>query len=467
MDPQMPPITPFPAGRLQASATEELLTREFDNDPAPVYERLRGKYGSVAPILLMGVPVWMALGYDEVLSVLRNHNGLWSKRINDWRAYVHGEIPADWPLLTVHLNPGVPFHEGRSHAELREAWAAGLKPFQDRTQPQARRLENEIRGHADELLALLAEGGPTGFADLAAQYARPLTLVACNRLIGIDATTDEALIDTWRVVDAGPDAAGAMSRLTTAIGQVVETRVGNPGDDVPSAMLAAAPGLGTDKVAMEVVNLISTLGDFTSLLICNTIVEVVTGDAGVRASLAGGMLHETVNRAAMAKPPNTNLTLRFATTGTRLGGVAIAPGDPVMPSVAAAHADPGFAGALDPHSVHSSRAHLAWGAGPHRCPGDELATTITTIAVERLFERMAELELGLPADHLPWRSSALMRGLSSLPVRYRLRQQPAAAAEQAAPRTGADRPAETAAGPGPRTQSALARLVRTLLRQRS
>ncbi|MFB4315045.1 cytochrome [Actinomadura sp. 21ATH] len=466
MDPQMPSASPFPAGRLDAVATDELLTREFDNDPAPVYERLRGKYGSVAPILLMGVPVWMALGYDEVLSVLRNHNGLWSKRMSDWRAYVHGEIPADWPLLTVHLNPGVPFHEGRSHAELREAWAAGLKPFQDRTQPQARRLENEIRGHADELLALLAEGGPTGFADLAAQYARPLTLVACNRLIGIDATTDEALIDTWRVVDAGPDAAGAMSRLTTAIGQVVEARAGRPGDDVPSGMLAAAPGLGTEQVAIEVVNLISTLGDFTSLLICNTIVEVVNGDAGVRASLAGGMLHEAVNRAAMAKPPNTNLTLRFATTGARLGGVAIAPGDPVMPSVAAAHADPGFAGALDPHSVHSSRAHLAWGAGPHRCPGDELATTITTIAVERLFERMAELELGLPADHLPWRSSALMRGLSALPVRYRFHQGPARA-ERAAPRAGADGPAETGAGAGARSQSPLARLVRTLLRQRS
>ncbi|MFD0690595.1 cytochrome P450 [Actinomadura fibrosa] len=464
MDPHIPPYAPASPGALASSAVEPLLTREFDADPAPVYERLREKYGPVAPVLLLGVPVWLVLGYDEVLSVLRNQRGLWSKRVADWRDHAQGRVPADWPLLPVYQSTGTPFQEGAAHAELREAWAAGLQPFQSRARPQARRLEDEIRGHADELLDLLAEGGPDGFADLSAQYARPLAVMACNRLIGFDATTDEAVVDIWRVVDAGPGADAALARLTGGIGRVVAARH-RPGDDLPSGMLAARPELTAEQIATEMVNVISTLGDMGSSLICNTIVEVVAGDAGARVGLATGMVGETVNRAAMAKPPNTNMTFRFARADTALGGVAIAAGDPVMASVAAAHADPRFADALDPHSVNSSRAHLAWGAGPHRCPADELATRIVTIAVERLFERMAELELGLPVDQLPWRSSPLMRGLRSLPVRYRLHERPTAAAQAAPPQaTESGEPDEDARGG---RQSPIARLVRALLRQGS
>jgi hypothetical protein len=40
--------------------------------------------------------------------------------------------------------------------------------------------------------------------------------------------------------------------------------------------------------------------------------------------------------------------------------------------------------------------------------------------VSRLFELFAHLELALPVDQLPWRSSPFMRGLRSLPVRYEL-----------------------------------------------
>src|SRR5690606_6041853 len=69
-------------------------------------------------------------------------------------------------------------------------------------------------------------------------------------------------------------------------------------------------------------------------------------------------------------------------------------------------------------------AHLAWGAGPHACLGRELATTITTIAVERLFDRFSGLRLALPADQLPWRSSPMIRGLRALPVKYELAEEP-------------------------------------------
>lgn len=72
----------------------------------------------------------------------------------------------------------------------------------------------------------------------------------------------------------------------------------------------------------------------------------------------------------------------------------------------------------------STRAHLSWGAGPRQCPARELASTVAAVGVGRLFERFANLDLALPVDQLPWRSSPFMRGLRSLPVRYELAPTP-------------------------------------------
>jgi cytochrome P450 len=247
--------------------------------------------------------------------------------------------------------------------------------------------------------------------------------MAANRLLGFgEARGDEVIMDMWRLLDAGPGAVAASGRLLEAAADLVTAKMSRPGEDLPSHLLAAHPGFTVDELSREVLMLIVLIGDFTSTLICNTAAEVITGDARARAGLTSGLIRETVERAAMLSPPMANLTFRFATRDTRLGETVVAAGDPVMLSVAAAHTDPAFSGGGRPDLIRGSRAHLAWGAGPHQCLGSDLATTIVTIAVERLFERCGRLALVLPPDQLPWRSSPLMRGLRSLPVQFELRE---------------------------------------------
>nr|WP_240973291.1 cytochrome P450 [Nonomuraea sp. FMUSA5-5] len=135
-----------------------------------------------------------------------------------------------------------------------------------------------------------------------------------------------------------------------------------------------------------------------------------------------------------------NLTFRYALTEVKLGGRTIAAGDPVMLSVAAAHQDPRFAGAIDWNAIRTTRAHLAWGAGPHNCLGRLLATRITAIAVHRLFKRLSKVKLALPADQLPWRPSPFMRALRSLPIQYELAPAPPTTAPTPAPPTPEDPP---------------------------
>ncbi|MFD0534912.1 hypothetical protein ACFQY7_15325 [Actinomadura luteofluorescens] len=235
----------------------------------------------------------------------------------------------------------------------------------------------------------------------------------------------------------GPEAHEASVRLIERVTDLCAARARTPGEDLPSYMLAAVPDLTTEELAAEMAMLTGLVGDVTATLIGNTIAEVLIGETGARDSLSSGMLQEAINRAAAANPPMANLAFRWAKADVRLGRFQIAAGDPVMVSPAAAHRDPAFAAGGGPDSIYSSRAHLAWSAGPHACLGRDLATTITTIAVERLFDRFSGLRLAVPADLLPWRSSPLIRGLRSLPVTYDPvgdppAPQPSPAAEEAA-----------------------------------
>ncbi|MFC4013811.1 cytochrome P450 [Nonomuraea purpurea] len=439
---------------------EPLMTRGYDAHPAIEHERLRSKYGSVAPVDLLGVPVWFVLGYEEVLHVLQNSGGIWTKNPARWQAYVEGRIPADWPLLPVFQVDSSNFAEGAAQHRFRSAWTKALQPFQDHTHPQAKVLEQAIKRYADDLIGLLAEGGPTGAADLSAQYARPLPLMVANRMLGFStARGDEVVMDIWRLIDAGPESAAAFERLYAAMMELAAQKREQPGDDLPSYMIQAQPDLTQDELARELLMLPALL-DFCAGLVCNVVVEVVSNPA-VRESLSVGAIDETVNRVAMLNPPMANLTFRFPVKDVKMGNYTIAAGDAVMLSVAAAHADPRFAGALDPHAIRSTRAHLAWGAGPHACLGQRLATQMATVSVHRLFSRCTKVKLALPSDQLPWRPSPLVRALRSLPIQYELdeRRVPGAASAEA---PAAQQSAEDVAAKQAQQRSPLWKFLRSL-----
>ncbi|MFJ4366890.1 cytochrome P450 [Streptomyces chartreusis] len=407
--------------RLEELAPEPLLTRDYETRPSLVYERLRQQHGPVAPVDLLGVPAWLVLGYREALQVLQDDGG-WPKGLQHWRARTDGEVPADWPLgPSLEVNH-VLIQGGPGYGSLRTAWDAALKPFQDRGRPQAKRLKAAVTAYADELITLVGQGGGTGVADLSAQFSRPLPLMVASHLLGFPGSQgDDALMDMWRVLDAGPDAEPALERLLATLAELAAVKLEKPGDDFPSHLLAAHPGLSLDELARELFMLLGMVSDHVGILMSSTVVEVISGDGGgVRASLSAGMIRETMNRVVMRKPPLVNFVPRFAAEDTQLGNYRIRAGDPVWVSAAAAHADPLFADHVATGSTISTRAHLSWGAGPRQCPARELASTVAAVGVGRLFERFSDLELALPADQLPWRSSPFMRGLRSLPVRYEL-----------------------------------------------
>ena len=440
---------------------EPLLTAEFDGDPGAVYERLRNTYGPVAPVALMGVPVWLVLGYTEVTEVLRNE-GQWRRDIRYWRARVEGRLPRDWPLLAGYEVRQMMFMDDEEHRAARRTHHSALSPFQDARSPEGWELRAAVARYADELVGMLAaESGTVGFADLGAQYTRPLLLMVTTKLFGCPVELgDELVMDLWRMLDGGPESGAATGRALGAFTRLAAHRRARPGDDLTSYMLLADPGLTDEQLGRELFMNAVYLNDITGNMVLNTLLEVLRGNATVRRSLSAGQLGETVNRAALANPPVANMCFRFAARDVRLGDVWVRAGDAVSPSAAAAHRDLLAIGSS--HLVGatvSTRAHLGWGAGGHQCPSAarELGGTIVATAVGRVLDHFTRAELTLPPDQLPWRSGPVVRGLRLLPVRYEL-----AATVPSAPRP---QPSRTGSAAQPHDTDGYARRLLSVLRR--
>ncbi|WP_055550099.1 cytochrome P450 [Streptomyces sp. NBRC 110028] len=436
-----------PPSELASLAVEPLMTREFETRPASVYARLRGRYGPVAPVELYGVPVWLVLGYREVREVLRDES-TWKKDLDHWTLLREGGVPSDWPHLPAYQVSHLLLSDDQERKATRAAVDEALGPFQDTGAPQSWDLEKAISRHADELITFFADGGDSGWVDLGAQFARPLPLMVVNRLFGFPVDQgDDVFMDSWRMVDGGPDAGAAIGRLVAATTGLAAYKRENPGDDLTTRLLAIDPPLTVEQIGLELYAMLVITSELVSHAITNSVLEVLDGESGAQADLMAGPIEELVNRVHIASPPWVNLTPRFPVADTDLGDFRLAAGDMVIPSIAAAHGDPLFTTTSSYERSVSSRAHLAWGTGPHQCPGRELADMIVTTAVGKLFER-CDFELGLPADQLPWRSSTYVRGLKSFPVRFRMRAHRAPAAPSPALPTPAPTPAP-AAGPPP------------------
>ncbi|MET9144836.1 cytochrome P450 [Streptomyces sp. NPDC004042] len=113
---------------------------------------------------------------------------------------------------------------------------------------------------------------------------------------------------------------------------------------------------------------------------------------------------------------------RYAAEDLELGGVRIPRGGIVAVALGSAGHDIPLPDGGDPADLDVTRTgarHLSFGHGIHHCLGAPLARLETAVALRTLLARLPHLELAVPADSLAWIPSGMMRGVFSLPVRYR------------------------------------------------
>lgn len=373
----------------------DALARE---DGAATWERWRRTWGPVVPVALDGADrAWLVLGYNEVLHVVSSP-GLYAC---DRRGAAHGR---DRPVFG-GCGPNALRTDGQEHARLRAAITGALQQVTGfRLREDAGRAANEL---VDEFAAL-------GSADLVADFARRLPLRVVARLLG--APEESALRLAQLVVElGGPASAEAREELGQRLVDLAAARRAEPGADITSWLVQHASELDDEEAAQQLLLVLTAAHEPTANLVGNVLRALLTDRAG------GARVQEAVDQVLWEDPPLRALPHRVATRELRLGDASVAAGDLLVLGLAAANADPAL-GAGD--GEFSNRAHLTWGAGPHRCPARELARSIAASGVTALVDRLPSMRLAVGRDQLRWRPSPFSRGVEALPVRFEPERSP-------------------------------------------
>jgi cytochrome P450 len=249
---------------------------------------------------------------------------------------------------------------------------------------------------AVEARRLVESFKPHGTAELRSALAAPLAVATIIEVLGlVDAEVDEVLawyrfigeaiegINAGRAVDAS--AQQSLAQLRHHIDEAVQN--GN------SLLGQAVTTLTEEEIFANAAVMMfgaietsegTTAGTLLHLLQHPEQLDQVQNDR----SLVSAAIDETLRLE-----PSVTLVDRYATTATELSGVAIAEGDLVSVSLAAANRDPAVFDLPDQFDIHrhNLRQHVTFVQGPHRCLGMHLARLETQIALNAVLDHLPGL----------------------------------------------------------------------------
>ena len=342
-----------------------------------------------APVAALADGRFFVTRYDDVLDALR--------RIDEFVGSMRDpgvRVSPDEMLLIEMAEP--------RHGRIRRFFNAGV------SKARVAQLEPWIRSLCEDALdRILASDGQT---DLAAAYVRTMPTSVIARLVGASAD-DHRQIAAW--VDElsnseylsrnqgplGPGLEHGFPDFYRYLNEMVAARRANADADDFIAQLIRTEVDGTrlsDNEILAIVALMLQAGSETTRhLLANILVHIATMPSTLDGlyddkSLVPGFIEEMLR----LYPPVTVL-LRNVTSGTDLGGCPFTAAGKALLSLSSANRDESVFDKPDelrlgrPNGV----SHLAFGGGPHVCPGAALARLEARVATEVLVERVRRIEL--------------------------------------------------------------------------
>ncbi|MFJ7912015.1 cytochrome P450 [Kitasatospora sp. NPDC096204] len=374
-------------------------------DPYPAYAALREK-GPVHRVLVPGSgEAWLVVTRDEARAALTD-----PRLSNDIR---HSSAWTDdgGHALGVNMLQSDP----PQHTRLRELVADKF------TAGRIRALRPRIQEIADSLLDALPEAGSV---DLVASYALPLPMTVICELLGVPAA-DRAGFHAWStelVAPSSPQAAGAAAgAMTGHLTALIEERRTSPRQDLLSALVTpTTDGLSAEELLGMAFLLLVAGHETTVNLISGAVLSLLAHPEQLAALRADpGLVDSAIEETLRYDGPVESAAFRYATEPVRIGDTTIPAGDSVLVSPAAASRDPRHFPDPDRFDIHRRPAgHLAFGHGIHHCLGAPLARVEAAIALRTLIGRRPRLALDADPADLVRRPSTMLRGLTSLPVRF-------------------------------------------------
>jgi cytochrome P450 len=347
---------------------------------------------------------WIATKYEDVLRVAQ-----------DWETF-SSELGISVPAtkmtvqaLPEHVDPPIQ----RVYKRLINAYftPAAVAPYEEPT-----------RALVTSLIDAFVEDGT---CDFLSQFARPFPGLAFFDLV-LNAPSDQVTelndLTTRASMPNNPDAAACWAALHAWIKDFVARRRTEPprGDVVDAILCADIEGRPvTDEEILGLVLLLMLGGlDTTAGALGHFMIRFC------REPEIPALLRERPELISSAVEELLRLEGSFICIGRtarhdgEVGGQLIRQGEKVVIYWASANRDEDEF--EDAHSFNLERTknrHLAFGAGPHRCAGSNLARLNLRVAVGELVQRLADVELLEPAESLPFHS-AFNRSPLSVPIRF-------------------------------------------------
>jgi cytochrome P450 len=410
---------------------------ELIADPYPYFDHLRS-----------GCPVQreprhgvvMVTGYEEAVSVYTNTAAFSSCN----------SVTGPFPGFPVEL-------EGDDLSDVIEQYRDEL-PFSDQittmdppkhkahrgllmrliTPKRLRENEDFMWRHADRQIDEFVERGECEFIR---DFAGPFTLYVIADLLGVPEEDHEWFRDQLqggghnREEGLGSTGSRTMSHsplefLYDSLSKYVEERRREPREDVLTGLATATFPDGSMPEVIDVVRVAANVfsaGQETTVRLLGTALQRIGDDSRIQARLREDSSHiaDFVEECLRYESPVKG-DFRLARTGATVGGVDIPAGSTIMVLNGAAGRDPRRFEDPDDFRMDrpNAKEHLAFGRGPHACPGGPLARAETRISIERLLARMLDIGISESAhgpfgarryDYVP---TYILRGLTSLHLEF-------------------------------------------------
>jgi hypothetical protein len=283
----------------------------------------------------------------------------------------------------------------------------------------------------DLLTGLRADRGDSGPIDLVTEYVMPVPNSIIAHLLGAEpadyakwaAWSEEVTCGTYPSLyrnERGVGFAGAHPEFAAYIDAIIADRRANPrGDFVTRLITREIDGRRlTDIVARIQLVFLFISGNETTRHLLGNLLHRIAGDPALFARLAADRkLIEAAIEESLRLDPPVKLLMRTCSANTVVAGEPITEGEAVIFGVAEANRDE--AKFDEPEEFRLDRPdlrrHLAFGGGPHVCPGAHLARMEARVAVNVLLDMTTgvSIEPGFTPENVPvvWAN-----GPRSLPV---------------------------------------------------
>jgi len=408
------------------SVTEELMvTPEVLACPYDYYRRVRDE----APVHQTPLGFWVVSRYDDVLSVVRDPERFSSGARPGVQPPIDDELRAieqtGYPNADTLLSNDPP-----SHTQFRALVNKAFLP------KRVAQLEGEIRDIAEGLLDRFIEDGRV---ELVTQFAVGVPLTVIADALGVD-RADMPDFKRWSDDSVAP-LSGLLSpdQMLQCARSRVEfqhymaarclERQDEPRDDLLSDLVQARFDSGEragEPLAMhELLSVIQQLlvagNETTTKLIASGMQMLIDHPDQMAAVVADpSLIPNLVEESLRAETP-VQMLPRVAKVDAEVGGVTIPAGSLLFVLYGCANRDeakyPGAA-AFDVRRPNA-RTNLAFGQGPHFCPGAALARSEARIAFELLLGRCADWAYDESMAEPTHRElSMTLRGLSALHLTF-------------------------------------------------